>query len=401
MKKILFIIAVLSLTAFIKGPDGEIKTDMISSRIEKMTLDEKIGQLFIIRPDCLDPEYISDDKNPAYKVFTEVTEGMRETYKKYPAGGFALFSKNIVDEEQMISFNEQLHSLNELIPVIGVDEEGGSVSRIANNENFDVPRYSSMEDVAEKNDPDYTYMAGYNIGSYLSDLGFDLDFAPVADVNTNPKNKVIGERAFGSDPYTASVMVQDFIFGMHEKNIMTCIKHFPGHGDTSGDSHVGFTYTDKTWEEMKECEMISFIGGIKADTDMIMVAHIAAPEVTGTDTIATFSYTLITDKLRNELGYNGVIITDSMEMGAIVDNYEADEAAIRASKAGADISLLPQEYTKACEGLKEAVLSGEISEERINESVYRILTLKQKHFRPERGQIVTFKDNDEERKKDR
>ena len=188
---------------------------------------------------------------------------------------------------------------------------------------------------------------------------------------------------------------------MHEKNIMTCIKHFPGHGDTSGDSHVGFTYTDKTWEEMKECEMISFIGGIKADTDMIMVAHIAAPEVTGTDTIATFSYTLITDKLRNELGYNGVIITDSMEMGAIVDNYEADEAAIRAIKAGADIILLPQEYTKAFEGLKEAVLSGEISEERINESVYRILTLKQKHFRPERGQIVTFKDNDEERKKDR
>ena len=140
MKKILFIIAVLSLTAFIKGPDGEIETDMIRSRIEKMTLDEKIGQLFIIRPDCLDPEYISDDKNPAYKVFTEVTEGMRETYKKYPAGGFALFSKNIVDEEQLISFNEQLHSLNELAPVIGVDEEGGSVSRIANNENFDVPR---------------------------------------------------------------------------------------------------------------------------------------------------------------------------------------------------------------------------------------------------------------------
>ena len=348
--------------------------------IATMTLEEKIGQLFIVRPDCLDPEYIDDDRNPANKVFTELTDGMKETYKEYPAGGFVQFSKNIVNEQQLIAFNEQLHSLNKLTPIICIDEEGGSVSRIANNADFNVPRYSSMEDVGKVGQWGHTYDVGYSIGGYLKRYGFDLDFAPVADVNTNPNNIVIGERAFGSNPYEASYMVQAFICGMHDTDIMTCIKHYPGHGDTNGDSHFDLTYTDKTWEEMQDWELVTFVGGILVETEMIMVAHIAAPNVTGSDEIATFSYELVTEKLRKELGYDGIIITDSMEMGAIIDNCDPAAAAISALKAGVDIILLPQVYKEAFNGIKDAVLNGEISEERIDESVYRILSMKLKHF---------------------
>ena len=175
-------------------------------------------------------------------------------------------------------------------------------------------------------------------------------------------------------------MVQSYIFALHDNSILSCIKHYPGHGDTSGDSHVDLTYTDKSWEELKECELYTFIGGIEADTDMIMVAHIAAPNITGTDEIATFSYTLVTEKLRNELGYDGVIITDSMEMGTITHDCDPAEAAKKAIKAGVDIILLPYVYTEAFDGLKEAVLNGEISESRIDESVSRILLMKFKHF---------------------
>ena len=380
MKKIsvllLTVLFVLNSVRPVRAADDAV----IRYIMETMSLEEKIGQLFIVRPDCLDPEYIDDDRNPDYKVFTELTGGMKETYKDYPAGGFVLFGKNIVDEEQLVSFNVELHSLNKLTPLICIDEEGGAVSRIANNENFDVPRYTCMEDVGNIDQWGHTYDVGYSIGDYLRRYGFDLDFAPVADVNTNPDNIVIGERAFGSDPYKASYMVQAFICGMHDTGIMTCIKHYPGHGDTSGDSHFDLTYTNKTWQEMQDWELVTFVGGILVDTDMIMVAHIAAPNVTGSDEIATFSYELVTEKLRNELGYNGVIITDSMEMGVIIDNYDPAQAALNAIKAGVDIILLPQIYKEAFDGIKTAILSGEISEERIDESVYRILSMKFRHF---------------------
>ena len=381
MKKLLILLVTVLFTINCSRPVYALSDKtIVRYLIANMTLEEKIGQLFIIRPDCLNPDYESDDKDYEDKVLTYLSDEMRETYKEYPAGGFVLFTKNIVDEKQLTDFNEQLHSLNKLTPIICVDEEGGSVSRIANDPDFDVPHYASMEDVGSSGKWGDAYDVGFSIGSYLNRYGFDLDFAPVADVNTNPDNIVIGSRAFGSDPYEASYLVQAFIYGMHDVNVMTCIKHFPGHGDTSGDSHIDLTYTGKTWEEMQDWELVTFVGGILADTEMIMVAHIAAPNVTGSDEIATFSYTLVTEKLRNELGYEGVIITDSMEMGTIRHSCDSAEAAVRAIKAGVDMILLPYVYKEAFNGIKEAVLNGEISEARINESVYRILLMKFRHF---------------------
>lgn len=352
-------------------PEKETTTEYVPTpeeiQIQKMTIEEKIAQLFFIMPEALDPTLPEDTK------VTAITDTMKNTYKEYPAGGIILFAKNIENPEQLTKLTSDIHALNELTPLIGVDEEGGLITRIAKNENFNVTKFNSM---LETKDADEAYNIGKTIGTYLNEYGFDVDFAPVADVNTNPDNPVIGKRAFSADPKTAAKFVSSAIKGFHDANIMTSIKHFPGHGDTQTDTHKGYAETQKTWDEIKNCEMIPFIKGIDAGTDMVMVAHIAAPKVTGDGTPATLSYTLITEKLRNELGFKGVVITDGMKMGAIAQQYDAADAAVKAIEAGIDIILLPENYIEAYNGVLTAVQNGTITEERIDESVMRILHLK-------------------------
>lgn len=352
----------------------------ILSSCTKETIDEDqirqaVGMMFVIRPDAIDPNIPLDDvKNSKTNGVKSLSQEMIDTYKKYPCGGFALFKKNIDNPEQLITFNQQLHSLNENI-ILCVDEEGGLVARIANHENFNVPKFENMEDIAATSDLNLAYTLGKNIGEYLKEYGFDVDFAPVADVNTNPNNTVIGVRAFGSDPNAAKQMVSKVIEGLHESEIKSTIKHFPGHGDTGTDTHMGYSETLKTWEEINELEMITFKEGIDAGTDLVMVAHIAAPNITGNGEPATLSYTLVTEKLRNKLNFDGVIITDAMEMGAISKEYDSATAAIKAIQAGVDIILMPEDYKKAFDAVVEAVKNNEISIERINQSVERIKKL--------------------------
>ena len=339
----------------------------ITLLIQNMTIEEKIGQLFIIRPQVLD------------FCYETVSEGTRLKYSQYPAGGFVLFSNNIYDPEQLTNFTNELHSLSETLPpLITIDEEGGSITRIASSDFFDVEVFDDMETIAQDGNEHDAENLGFVIGNYLMQYGIDLDFAPVADVNTNPSNPVIGCRAFGSDPVKAGKMVSSAVNGFHKSGEKCCIKHFPGHGDTNSDTHTGFAETLKNWEELKECEMIPFIDGINSKTDMVMAAHISVPNVTGTDIPASLSEEIVTNKLRNELGFDGVIITDSMEMGAVTDRYSSSEAAVKAISAGVDIILMPENYEDAFNGIREALNEGIISEERIDESLMRILKLKNK-----------------------
>ena len=258
---------------------------------------------------------------------------------------------------------------------IAIDEEGGRVARIGRNSNFDVPRYDSMEAVGNTGDPQNAYEAGLAIGTYLQEYGLNVDFAPVADMNTNPNNVVIGDRAFGSDPQLVSDMVNAAIDGFHEAGIITSIKHFPGHGDTTGDTHDGYVAVTKSWEELKNCELIPFIAALD-NTDMVMAAHITLPNITTDGLPASLSHEILTEKLRGELGYQGVIVTDSLSMGAIIQNYSPLESVKTAFLAGADILLMPRNFTEGFDGLVAAIETGEISEERLNESVLRILKLK-------------------------
>lgn len=359
-------------------PAAGAEGDPVVRQMQSMTLREKVGQLFMIRPDALEGRFgPAELEDNSIIGTTRVSEEMKRTYANYPCGGFALFRKNIISPSQLMGFTEALHALNSCAPMLGIDEEGGRIARIANHPaNFNVTKFPSMGAIAQSGDESQAFAAGKTIGTYLSAYGLDIDFAPVADVNTNPKNPVIGDRAFGDDPAVAAGMVKQVIAGLHESGAASCVKHFPGHGDTATDTHTGYAETLKTWEEISACEMIPFRAGIEAGTDFVMTAHIAAPNVTGSDEPATMSHTLLTEKLRGELGFQGLIITDALAMGAIREKYSSSQACVQCILAGADILLMPYDYFEAFDGVVQAVENGVIPESRIDESVYRVLSFK-------------------------
>ena len=347
----------------------------IETQLSQMSIREKVGQLFCVRPESLDPVFQESNLGMMAYHMQAVNEETKAFCEKYPVGGVTLFSHNIDNPEQLKAFTRDLHALAGA-PLLSVDEEGGRVARIGNNENFKVPTYASMAAVGATGDPSKALEAGVAIGTYLKEYGFDIDFAPVADVNTNPQNIVIGDRAFSNNPKAAAPMVVNFMEGLHKVGINACIKHFPGHGDTVGDSHKEYVQTDKTWEELLNCEMITFKAAIKAGAPMIMSAHVALPNVTGDNLPGTLSHYILTDKLRKELGFQGVIITDAMGMKAVSDRYSSGESAVMTLQAGADIVLMPEDLPEAFEAVVAAVEDGTLPEARIDESVRRVLALK-------------------------
>ncbi|MGI6732528.1 MAG: glycoside hydrolase family 3 protein [Anaerovoracaceae bacterium] len=343
--------------------------------LESMELKEKIGQLFIVRPEAL---HINPLNKPAGQTETPANNLENEPLKTYPVGGIALFGEDISTPEQLTDFIKDIQRQSKIPLFIGIDEEGGSVSRIGSSPEFDVPRYESMGKIGESGDPENAYHAGVAIGTYLAQYGINLNFAPVADINTNPENIVIGDRSFGDDPDLVAQMVLSNISGLQESEVMSCVKHFPGHGDTKGDTHDGYVSIEKTWEELKEQELIPFIASLHT-TDMVMISHITAPNITKDQLPASLSAEMIDGKLRKSLGYKGVVITDAMEMGAITQEYSSSESAVKAILAGNDIILMPGDFEEAFEGIHRAVENGIISEKRIDESVRRILELKEKY----------------------
>ena len=363
-----------------------VPTDEVEAQLQKMTLREKVGQLFYVRPECLDttihfnqPSSVdgSTDDIRAIKL-QAVNETMRGVNEKYPVGGVILYAHNIEDEAQLSRFIPEIRSLKGS-PLLCIDEEGGRVARIGRNPNFNVETFESMDSIGKTGNPENAYYCGNTIGTYLRKYGFDIDFAPVADVNTNPENIVIGKRAFSDDPAVAAPMVTNYLQGLKDAGITGCIKHFPGHGDTKADSHYGYAQSLKTWEQMLGCEMVTFKAGIQWGCQLIMTAHIAAPNVTGSDIPSTMSSVILQQKLRGELGYRNVIITDAMEMGAITLQYNCAEATVGCIRAGADIVLGPQFFVEAFDAVIKAVERGTITEERINESVRRILRMRRYH----------------------
>lgn len=303
---------------------------------------------------------------------------MRQNLEQYPVGGIAVFKKNIQDENQLSSLIADFQSASKIPMIVAVDEEGGAVARLANHEAFSLPKYTSTRDIGKTGDPEQARQMGRTIGGYLRFYGFNLDFAPIADVDSNPANPVIGRRAYSTDAQQTAQMVAAAVEGFHEAGMLCTVKHFPGHGDTGQDSHYGTATSYKTWEEMKAMEMLPFEAGIAAGADVVMTAHITTPNATTDGLPASLSYTMITERLRGELGFQGVIVTDALEMNAIKNHFTPAESAVAALRAGVDVLLMPSDLRAAFDGVVQAVEDGTLSEERLNESVRRILTLKQK-----------------------
>lgn len=367
--------------AMLPSAFSEEATDAVEAKLTEMTLREKVGQLFWVRPEALDFSL-----NPEKK---KLTQTMRQNLEQYPVGGIVVFKGNIQDESQLSSLIADFQSASKIPMIVAVDEEGGSVARLANHEAFSLPKYKSARDIGATGDPEQARQMGRTIGSYLRAYGFNLDFAPVADVDSNPANPVIGRRAYSTDAQQAAQMVTAAVEGFHDAGMLCTVKHFPGHGDTGQDSHYGTATSYKTWEEMKATEMLPFEAGIAAGVDVVMTAHITTPNATADGLPASLSYTMITERLRGELGFQGVIVTDALGMNAIKKYFAPAESAVAALCAGVDVLLMPSDLRAAFDGVIRAVEDGTLSEERLNESVRRILTLKQKAGLDLRGSAAT------------
>ena len=340
--------------------------------LETLTLEEKVAQMFFITPEALS----------GVEKVVQAGKTSEEALKKYPVGGIVYFASNLISTDQtkeMLS-NMQKYSVNRInLPIfLGVDEEGGRVLRIGSNPNFGVEKVESMGMLAQSKDINIIYEAGNTIGTYLAELGFNVDFAPDADVLSNSDNQIIGNRSFGTEPDVVAEMSWAYCEGLHNNSILATYKHYPGHGGTKEDSHSEYAYSYKTLEELKENELIPFQSGCEMGVDFIMVSHISLPKVTGSDVPASLSKMLVTDILRQDMGYEGIIITDSLSMGAISQHYSADEAALQAVEAGCDMLLMPSDFEMAYKAILDAVKEGSISQERIDNSVKRIITAKLK-----------------------
>lgn len=316
---------------------------------------------------------VGEPENPA-------AEATREAFNAYPVGGIIYFSQNLIGPEQTrtMLMNTQSYARERSgFPVfLSVDEEGGTVARVGSNPAFGVPVFGNMSDVGSRGDEQEAYEIGSEIGAYLSSLGFNMDAAPDTDVLTNPANEVVRYRSFGSDPALVSRMAAAELRGLNDQGIIGMYKHFPGHGGTTADSHEGYVYVEENLDQLKSQALVPFQNGIDDGVRVIMVSHIACPNVTGDNTPATLSKTLITDLLREEMGFDGMVITDALNMGAITEQYTADQAAVNAVLAGADMLLMPADFQTAYQGILNAVAEGTLTEERINDSVRRILEIK-------------------------
>ncbi len=335
--------------------------------LAELSLRDKILQMFIVTP-----EQLTGVEGPV----TQTGDITRQAIQANPVGGVIYFADNLQSRDQCIEMISGLQEASPLGLFISVDEEGGTVARLGSNPAMGTTDFGDMADVGAAGDPEQAYQVGLTLGEELGELGFNLDFAPVADVYSNPDNPVIGRRAFSSDPQVAAEMVASCVEGFGDSGILCTLKHFPGHGDTATDSHYGAARSDKTLEELEACEFLPFQAGLEAGADLVMVGHISLPEVTGEDTPGCLSYDIATGLLRDQLGFEGLAVTDSLSMQAITDAYTSGETAVLAVQAGMDLLLMPSDLEGAVEGLLEAVDTGALTEERIDESVLRILYTK-------------------------
>lgn len=350
--------------------EEELLQAKISEMLTDMTLEEKAAQMFMITPEAL----------TGTGQVLEAGDVTREAIDKYPVGGLIYFTQNLQDPGQVRSMTGNVQKFAEerigLPMLLSVDEEGGTVTRFGGNPSFDYDSSADMAGIGASGDPQQAYALGEKVGKFLSSLGFNMDNAPDADVLTNPANTVVKDRSFGSDCDIVSEMALAELEGLEDQGVKGLLKHFPGHGATTADTHEGYAYTDATLEEMKSNELVPFADGIEAGVDIIMVGHISCPQVTGNEEPASLSEKMITGVLREDMGFDGVVITDAMNMGAIAENYSPAEAAVKAVLAGVDMILMPEDFQQAYTGVLNAVKSGKITQERIDASVIRIIGLK-------------------------
>ena len=340
------------------------ENDPIKDKIKEMTMEEKLGQLVMVGLDG----YSIDDNAKTF-------------ISSYKVSGFIFFSRNIESQQQSLELANSLKAFNEEnsnIPLLlGVDEEGGRVSRLP----IQYKKLPTNQKIGSISNAEFSREIGEILGQQVKSLGLNLDFAPVMDIMSNPKNTVIGNRSFGSNADVVSSLGLSTHDGIKSQNVIPVIKHFPGHGDTTVDSHVGLPVVTKSVDQLSKLELVPFEAAINNGTDVVMVSHILMQKL-DSKYPASFSKAIITDLLRDKMGFKGVVITDDITMGAVTKNYALGDMAVKSLQAGSDIILICHDFDKQIDvlnSIKSAVENGEISEQYIDEKVYRVLSLKEKY----------------------
>ena len=336
-------------------------SELVDKTMAEMSLHDKVCQMMFVTPEGLTG---TDDVMVA-------GDATKQALQAYPVGGIIYFANNFDNVDQTRDMISNTQSYSKIGLFIATDEEGGRVNRIMDTlgTTYIGPMYDYKDD-----GPDAAFENAKTIASDMSALGFNLDFAPVADVWSNPDNTVIGDRAYSDDYAQAAELVGSAVKGFQDGGVICTLKHFPGHGDTAEDSHYSSAYVNRTKAQIMADEMQPFRTGIDAGAELVMVGHLIVPDID--ELPSTLSYKIATEMLRGDMEFDGVAITDSMEMESIAENYGVADSAVMAVQAGMDMLLQPADLAAAVNAIVTAVQNGDITEPRIDESVRRILTLK-------------------------
>lgn len=339
----------------------DVVSELVDKTMAEMSLHDKVCQMMFVTPEGLTG---TDDVMVA-------GDATKQALQAYPVGGIIYFANNFDNVDQTSDMISNTQSYSKIGLFIATDEEGGRVNRIMDTlgTTYIGPMYDYKDD-----GPDAAFENAKTIASDMSALGFNLDFAPVADVWSNPDNTVIGDRAYSDDYAQAAELVGSAVKGFQDGGVICTLKHFPGHGDTAEDSHYSSAYVNRTKAQIMADEMQPFRTGIDAGAELVMVGHLIVPDID--ELPSTLSYKIATEMLRGDMEFDGVAITDSMEMESIADNYGVADSAVMAVQAGMDMLLQPADLAVAVNAIVTAVQNGDITEPRIDESVRRILTLK-------------------------
>lgn len=369
-KRNIFIIMLIFFLAIISGCnkknvniDKLSLEDKVKYQMDKMSLEEKIAQMLIV-----------------YYNAPKFDNNLKKILESVQPGGFILQGVNITTFEDTFNYVESIKKTSKIPMFISIDQEGGIVQRLNYLKDIKPTNIPPMSFIGELNNKEIAYKVGDIMAKELRTIGVNLVYAPVLDINIHDENTVIGSRSFGKTKEMVMDMSLPLAKGIYDNKIIPVFKHFPGHGNTVTDSHIDLPIDNKTLEELKELELIPFKEAIKNDAKMIMVGHIAHPNITGDNTPASLSKKMITDVLRKDLAYDGIVITDALNMGALTQNYSDSSIYEMAINAGVDILLMPNGSEKTIALIMKSINEGKISESRVDESVRRILTLKYQEF---------------------
>jgi len=364
MKKLAVFLLIISLGCIGSGcflmlkpekPFDKMTVDeKVEYRMKHMTLDEKIAQMLVL-----------------YYMNDTVDSNLESVLAEVKPGGFILMKENITTYDQTKKFVDDVTKDSEIPIIISIDQEGGSVQRLKEISDIEVTNIPDMYDLGAMGNLELAYQVGKVMAEELRTIGVNVTYAPVLDVYSNELNTVIGKRSFSSDPQVVTDMGIQLAKGLEENGVIATYKHFPGHGDTVDDSHVKLPVVQKNYDELSSLELIPFKNAISSGAKIMMVGHISLPNVTGDNTPASLSKKIVTDTLKQKLNYQGLVITDALNMGALTKNYSKEEIYTQAIEAGVDLLLMPSGSKQAIE-----IIRKNISEERINESVEKILKFK-------------------------